>query len=164
MNLDEFKQKNRPVTPLSGPPGKDTPPTRPYPSYSDLLPTGYLINGYFDEKGNILPEAVIEWPLDIANKLAKTNIKASQLRNFFNEARAIQGQINAGKEFESVRGRILQFDAYAANALKKNNVPLLFKLFIEHNLKWAAKDKKSFISGFVFHYEKVIAYFPRTKD
>ena len=49
-------------------------------------------------------------------------------------------------------------DAYAADALKKGNVPQLFKRFIEENLKWAVKDQKNYLEGFVPHFESVVAY------
>ncbi len=39
--------------------------------------------------------------------------------------------------------------------------PPLFKQFIEHNLKWAAKDRKAFMNGFMPHFECVVAYFPK---
>lgn len=134
-------------------------PTRQWAS----LPPDYLRTGYFDGKGNILPEVVIDWPKDIAEKLAnaKPEMKPSQLRNFFSEARHIEGQLSAGKDFESLRGRILQLDSYAASAQTRGNAPPLFKEFIEQNVKWAAKDEKSFVQGFIPHFESVVAYFPK---
>lgn len=125
------------------------------------LPPQYLKNGYFDQKGNQLPEIIIEWPRHIAMELDHARMAPAQLRNFFSEARRIEGQLNAGQDFEALRARILQLDAYAANAVKKENAPPLFKQFIEENMKWAAKDKKSFLKGFIPHFESVVAYFPR---
>jgi hypothetical protein len=127
------------------------------------LPPDYLRNGYFDQKGNPLPEIIIEWPKDIATKLAnaRPEMKSAQLRNFFGEARHIEGQLSAGQDFESLRGRILQLDSYAASSQTRGNAPLLFKQFIEQNLKWAAKDRKSFMNGFIPHFECVVAYFPK---
>jgi len=127
------------------------------------LPPDYLKEGYFDGKGNILPEVIIDWPKDIAAKLAraKPEMKSAQLRNFFGEVRHIEGQLSAGKDFESLRGRILQLDSYAASAQTRGNAPPLFKEFIEQNVKWAAKDEKSFVEGFIPHFESVVAYFPK---
>jgi CRISPR/Cas system CSM-associated protein Csm2 small subunit len=127
------------------------------------LPANYLKNGYFDDKGNILAEVIIDWPRDIATKLAdaRPEMKAAQLRNFFNEARHIESQLSAGKDFASLRGRILQLDSYAASAQTRRNAPPLFKEFIEQNVKWAARDEKSFLKGFIPHFECVVAYFPK---
>jgi CRISPR/Cas system CSM-associated protein Csm2 small subunit len=166
MNLDEFKKKNQPASSASqqgGPPRKDLSPARQYPSPPDGLPAGYLASGYFDEKGNILPEVIIEWAKDIAQKLDQSRpiMNAAQLRKFFGEVRHIEGQLKSGKSFDSLRGRVLKLDAYASDALKKGNVPQLFKHFIEQNLKWAEKDPKNYLEGFVPHFESVVAYFPK---
>lgn len=144
------------------PPRGGSPPRGNFPPQQlPALPSGYLAKGYFDEKGNILTEVVIEWASAIAKQLDSAGLQPTQLRKFFTEARLIQGQFEAGKSFDSLRGRILKLDAYAADAIKKGNAPQLFKQFIEYNLKWAAKDKKSFLEGFLPHFENIVAYFPR---
>jgi len=139
------------------------PPRRGEMKQQPGLPEDYLKNGYFDENGNVLPEVIIAWPRDIATKLAnaRPEMKSAQLRNFFGEARRIEGQLSAGQDFAALQSRILQLDAYAANAVKKDNAPSLFKQFIEHNVKWARRDQKSFIKGFIPHFECVVAYFPK---
>lgn len=144
------------------PPRGGLPPTRrSFTRQAPSLPTDYLKDGYFDSKGDILPEVIIEWPRDIATKLDVAGIGSAQIRNFFGEARRIEGQLSSGQDFDTLRGRILQLDAYAASAQTRGNAPPLFKQFIEQNLKWAAKDKKSFLKGFVPHFECVVAYFPK---
>jgi len=145
----------------SEPRGRGIVPTRDWRQYTPGLPPGYLKNGYFDQNGNPLPEIIIEWPRHIAAQLSGARMAPAQLRNFFGEVRRIEGQLSAGQNFEALRGRILQLDAYAANAVKKDNAPLLFKQFIEQNLKWVVKDKKSFLRGFLPHFESVVAYFPK---
>lgn len=143
------------------PRGGEAPQARSLTQQRLGLPPNYLKNGYFDQNGNPLPEIIIEWPQHIAAQLDSARMAPSQLRNFFSEVRRIEGQLSAGQNFEALRGRILQLDAYAANAVKKDNAPLLFKQFIEQNSKWAAKDKKSFLKGFMPHFESVVAYFPK---
>lgn len=143
------------------PRGGGTPQTRSPAQQKTNLPPDYLQNGYFDQKGNLLREVIIEWPRHVAAQLDGARMAPAQLRNFFSEARRIEGQLSAGQDFEALRGHILQLDAYAANAVKKDNAPPLFKQFIEENLKWAVKDKKSFLKGFIPHFESVVAYFPR---
>lgn len=143
--------------------GGGHPPRRDEIRQAPGLPPNYLRNGYFDVEGNILSEVIIEWPKDIATKLAnaRPEMKSAQLRNFFGEARHIEGQLSAGQAFQSLRGRILQLDSYAASAQTRGNAPPLFKQFIEHNVRWAAKDEKSFLKGFIPHFESVVAYFPK---
>lgn len=141
-------------------------PSRPYrggapPRQAPGLPQGYLEKGYFDSGGNILPQAVVDWPRAIASSLDSGGLKTAQLRKFFDEARHVQGQLDAGTDFAALRGRILKLDAYAADAVKKGNAPPLFKQFIQQNLRWASKDEESFLEGFIPHFESVVAYFPK---
>jgi len=141
--------------------GGGPPPRRGEIQQAPGLPPGYLKNGYFDENGYILAEAIIEWPRYLASWLDSAGMASTQLRNFFREARLIEGQLEAGQNFEALRGRILQLDAFAANAVKRDNAPHLFKQFMEQNLKWATKDKKWFLKGFIPHFESIVAYFPK---
>jgi CRISPR/Cas system CSM-associated protein Csm2 small subunit len=141
--------------------GQASPQKRSPPQQEGGLPPRYLAAGYFDGRGNPLSEVIIDWPKQIAQQLERGGLAAAQLRNFFSEARHIEGQLAAGQGFAAVRPRILKLDAYAANAVKKGNAPKLFYDFIQHNLKWAATDEKSFLKGFVPHFESVVAYFPK---
>ncbi len=169
MNFDEFKKQNKPPNvPLQHPNPPQQPPRVPPPAAASQippggLPAGYLANGYFDEKGYILPQVVVNWPKDISQKLdsAYPSMNVSQLRKFFTEVRHIEGQLSVGKNFDSLKGRVLKLDAYAADARKKNGVPEIFKQFIEQNLKWAVRTEKDFVSGFVPHFESIVAYFPK---
>ena len=45
-----------------------------YPQ-QDELPVGYLQRGYFDEKGNLLPQVLEDWPQKIAQNLFHANPK-----------------------------------------------------------------------------------------
>ena len=127
------------------------------------LPSEYLKSGYFDEKGNVLPAVIIDWPKKLAQQFDEQRMAVAQLRNFFAEVRRIEKQLEAGTPFASLKARILKLDAYAEYAVNKHTSPRLFKQFIEANLKWAAKDRKSFSEGFVNHFESVVAYFPKIK-
>jgi len=152
-----YRHDRQRFPPRSGLPSSGRSFNQPTPG----LPSDYLKNGYFDGNGNLFPEVIIEWPRDIAKKLYNAGIGSAQLRNFFGEARRIEGQLSSGQDFDALRGRILQLDAYAASAQTRGNAPPLFKQFIEQNLKWAAKDRKSFTGGFIPHFECVVAYFPK---
>ena len=126
------------------------------------LPQDYLKRGYFDNADNLLPEVIVDWPKDIASKLA-SDMKTAQLRRFFDEARRIERKFTVVKDFSSLRPEILKLNAYAADAVKKNKAPLLFRDFIECNLRWASKDGRSYLKGFIPHFECVVAYFPETR-
>lgn len=146
-------QFNRPpLTSHTGPPHGD-----------QGLPPNYLKTGYFDEKGNVLPAVIIDWPREIASQLDKQGMTSAQLRNFFSEVRRIDKQLEAGTAFSSLKPRILKLDSYAEYSFNKKNCPKLFRQFIEANLKWAVKDRKHFSEGFVNHFESVVAYFPKVK-
>lgn len=146
-------QFNRPpITSHTGPPHSD-----------QGLPPDYLKTGYFDEKGNVLPAVIIDWPQTIALQLDRQKMTSTQLRNFFAEVRRIDKQLEAGAAFPSLKPRILKLDAYAEYSFNKTTSPKLFRQFIEANLKWAVKDRKSFSEGFVSHFESVVAYFPKVK-
>jgi CRISPR type III-A-associated protein Csm2 len=128
------------------------------------LPQGYLKDGYFDKNGNVLEEVVIQWPQQLAKSFfeSRPQLKAAQLRKFFQEVRRQEGRLASGIPFASVKTEIQKLDSHAQNALKKNNAPVLFRNFIEQNVKLAAKDEKSF-KAFVTHFECIVGYYPDTK-
>ena len=136
--------------------------TMRYPRQTPVpqLPKGYIENGYFDKNGYALAQLIIDWPKEIANNL-QYGMETAQLRRFFGEARRIERKIKAGVSFSSMVPDILRLEPYAADAVKKNKAPLLFRQFIEQNLKWARKDEKSFLKGFMPHFESIVAYFPK---
>jgi CRISPR type III-A-associated protein Csm2 len=138
------------------PPGREQ---RPPP-----LPQGYLANGYFDAAGNVLPEIIIDWAKDIADKLHAGRMTTGQLRRFFDEARRIELKLYQTDNFERVRPEILKLVAYANDAAKKNKAPQLFNDFMEQNIRWAALGKKEFRDGFMNHFECIVGFFPRTRD
>ncbi len=138
-------------------------PSRPAFSGQASLPQGYLQDGYFDKNGNTLDEVITLWPQQLAKVFHESipQLKTTQLRKFFQEVRHQQGRLTTGLPFESVRTEILKLDSYAANALKKNNAPILFRNFVGQNIRFATKDEKSF-KVFVTHFECIVGYYPET--
>ncbi len=130
------------------------------------LPPGYLQNGYFDSKGNIIGSLITEWAHDIATKLhnGSPRIGTAQLRKYFQEARRLQKKIEEGASFDAVRGDIQKLIPYSHEAVKKRKAPPLFEEFVNANMKWALRTRKDFIDGFVNHFECIVAYFPETRD
>jgi CRISPR type III-A-associated protein Csm2 len=137
---------------------------RPTFSSQSLLPPGYLKDGYFDNNGNIFEEVIIQWPQQLARDLhgSRPQLKTTQLRKFFQETRRQEGRLTSGIPFTTVKTEIQKLDSYAENALKKNNTPVLFRMFIGQNVKLATKDEKSF-RAFVNHFECIVGYYPETK-
>ena len=138
-------------------------PSRPAFSSQASLPQGYLSEGYFDKNGNILDEVIIQWPQQLAKVFfeSRPQLKANQLRNFFTFVREQQRRLASGVPFESVITEILKLDMLAQNSLKKGNAPALFGNFIGQNIRFAAKDEKSF-KVFVTHFECIVGYYPET--
>jgi CRISPR/Cas system CSM-associated protein Csm2 small subunit len=126
-------------------------------------PPDYLKAGYFDDKGNLLPSVVVEWPRQIATMFDAGGLQMAQLRRFFAEVRLIEGQLITGKDFSVLKPRILKLESYAFDSVKKGKAPQVFKEFFEKNIKWASANKKGFLVGFLNHFECVVAYFPKAK-
>lgn len=150
---------SQPGRPTFGP-GRDTfqPPAE--------LPSGYLAKGYFDEKGNCWPQVIQDWPRQISHSLdqSRPQMKTAQLRGrFFTEVRRLETKLKAGRNFDAIRPELLKIGAFAEQAVNKKKVPLLFKQFIDANLRLATKGEKEFTDGFVNHFECVVAYFPERK-
>jgi CRISPR type III-A-associated protein Csm2 len=127
------------------------------------LPDNYLAKGYFDANEHILPEVLLDWARDIAQKLA-IGMKTAQLRRFFAETRRIQRELKTVGDFQQVFPDILKLVAYACDSVKKQKAPPLFEEFMTENIKWASRGEKEFLIGFVNHFECVVGFFPKTRD
>ena len=123
------------------------------------LPPGYLQKGYFDAKGNLLPEVILDWSKEIARNLVAGRMTTSQLRGFFKEARSLETRLEAAEDFDIVRPGVLKLSVFAAQAFNKGKVPILFQQFIDTNVKLAARGEKEFMA-FVSHFECVVGFFP----
>ena len=74
------------------------------------LPSDYLQGGYFNKDGNVLPEVIQQWPEQLARAFLREGLKSTQLRRFFNRARAIEQQ---NLPFERLREDILSLNPHA---------------------------------------------------
>lgn len=130
------------------------------------LPAGYLQKGYFDEKGNILPQVIQDWPKTIADALfkAQPRMTSSQLRGaFFGEVRRQEKRLEVIRDFDAIRPDLLKLGVFATNRKNKKKVPPLFEEFITANLRWASRSEKDFKQGFVNHFECVVGYYPEVR-
>ena len=119
------------------------------------LPPGYLQGGYFDKEGNVLPEVIQEWPEQLARTLLREGLKSTQLRRFFNRARAIEQQ---NLPFERLREEIISLKPIAAASVGRKTAPDVFKVFIDRNVDLAINSLESFSRGFLTHFQSVVAY------
>ncbi len=131
------------------------------------LPANYLKDGYFDGE-NLREELINVQPLQIAEAFAAMRLTTGQLRRFYAHARFASQQLEGGADFAAVRPAILEMVAHAAGTVGRANGNgnlnyELFLDFIKANVEWAAKDRKSFMEGFVPHFQCIVAYFTYLK-
>ena len=119
------------------------------------LPSDYLQGGYFNKDGNVLPEVIQQWPEQLARAFLREGLKSTQLRRFFNRARAIEQQ---NLPFERLREDILSLKPIAAASVGRGTAPDIFKVFIDMNVDLAIDSSKSFSRGFLTHFQSVVAY------
>lgn len=122
-----------------------------------------LKNGYYDENGNLRNELIVDEADKLGEILAvKDRLSKSQLRNFFNEVKALDAKIERDN-FDENLPYILMLKAKASYAYKggrNSNIPKSFKEFIETNIDLIEekRDIETF-RGFVNFFETVVAYF-----
>ncbi|HPD61185.1 MAG TPA: type III-A CRISPR-associated protein Csm2 [Thermodesulfobacteriota bacterium] len=128
---------------------------------SSEVPAEFLLETYFDEKGNFLREVFIGLPEILAKRFAGSGLSTKQLRDFhllITRARnkAFLQEINVAKPilWECERNVFYQ--------LKRNAIPPNFARFLEHHLRLAEKNQ-NMLDGFCQHLESIIAYFPKEK-
>lgn len=143
----------------SGPPR----PPQPAPPPSPGLGPNYLAKGYFDPKGNLWPELIVEEAKRVAKVIGQrqgqAELKSAQLRRFYGKARNIEQKLDSGQPFEGLKAEILAILPIAANTVARGNAPEAFKDFIERNTRLAAKDEAHFRKGFLVHFQSVVAFF-----
>jgi len=123
------------------------------------LPKGYLDGGYFDDKGSVRKELIIDWAEQLARTFKDNGLYPSAMRNFFNKARAIESSPDFEKNFSNLREQVYAFVPLAAYQVGRKVVPECFGKFIEKNVSLATKDPTSYSRGFVQHFKCVLAYF-----
>ena len=124
------------------------------------LPPGYLAKGYFDEKGNVFPEVIEKWPLELANAFlkGKPKLNTAQLRRFYNKVRDIKEKLDAKQPFDTLKEQIYALGPLAAAAVGRETAPPLFKEFIDRNIPHAVKSEAHFTRGFILHFQGIVAY------
>ncbi len=124
------------------------------------LPQGYLANGYFDENGNLYPEVIQKWPMEIARafRQSRPQLNTTQLRRFFNKVCDIKLRLDAGQSFDSLKEQIYTLGPMAAASVGRETAPQIFKDFIDQNVQLATQSSNHLRRGFKTHFESIIAY------
>jgi|YelNatPaOPRAMG01_1025707.scaffolds.fasta_scaffold35777_4 CRISPR type III-A-associated protein Csm2 len=112
---------------------------------------------YFDNDGILK----CEYLTDLAEKWAKVfgerRLTTHQLRAFYGHAKRQQAAIEAGRSFREIYPEICKLKAFAAERADKEKIPIEFKEFICRNVD-KATDQKAFLSGFMEHFQAIVAY------
>lgn len=122
----------------------------------------YLSEGYFEQKGDkryLRPAVLDSLAIDAAKALGNAGMKSAQLRRFFNKARGIESRLNRDSDFEAIKADIYGFKRDVAYQVGRKIVPEAFQQFINRNVELATVDAESFRTGFLQHFESVVAYF-----
>ena len=125
------------------------------------LPADYLKSGYFDSNGNVRPELITSLAEEVARTLtqnASPPMASTQLRRFYNKARSFKDLLDAGASFPSIVSRIRELERDAVYSVGRELAPPVFKEFMERNVRLAEKGRKEFESGFLQHFQSVVAY------
>ncbi|MDY6833112.1 MAG: type III-A CRISPR-associated protein Csm2 [Thermodesulfobacteriota bacterium] len=146
------------------------------PSYGGQSPTAQLptpvpLNYYSDpDKKQPRADLLDDYAREIADRLVpiknkddKENLKATQMRRFYDELKAIERKIMSGKDlqeqqanFERDRALIVMFKAKAVYAEKRKVAPRAFTQFIFDHVA-SIKDLADF-KGFLKVFEAVVAF------
>lgn len=124
------------------------------------IPINYLKDGYFD-KNNCLHENLLTTTAEqIASAFSCSypKLKNHQLRRFYQHARAAENRLNMTHDWPCVNGDIKKLKAFVAEAKGKGKVSEVFYEFININID-NIKDEKSFLQGFLEHFQAIVAYF-----
>jgi CRISPR-associated protein Csm2 len=121
------------------------------------LPPGYP--DYFDEDGVLRTEYVTTLAESIAKELgySRPRMTMHQLRAFYNHVKRLENAVNNKRPFAEVVPEISKLKPIASERESKEKIPESFKEFIDRNVD-KSKDEKSFLNGFVEHFQAVVAY------
>lgn len=124
--------------------------------------------GYYDKKNNFRKDLILTEADSIGKLLAqgekkKNKLSSSQLRNFYNEVKALDARINE-ENFESNLPLIFMLKSKASYAYRGggrgHKIPKSFYSFMNTNID-IIKTSPSFktFKGFVTFFETVVGYF-----
>jgi len=124
------------------------------------IPDNYLKDGYFDQNNCLYEELLTTIADQIASAFSSSypKLKNHQLRRFYQHARAAENRLKMTHDWPCVNVDIKKLKAFVAEAKGKGKVSEVFYEFINMNLD-NIKDEKSFLQGFLEHFQAIVAYF-----
>lgn len=122
------------------------------------LPSNYLKDGYFDEKGHLREGIFKDDAKEIARILAP-KMSSTSFRVFYNKLKAIETKYKvSNNNFDIIKPDLYAFERDVTLQVNRGVVPEEFRKFIIKNADLAAKGDKEF-KGFAEHFLSVLAYF-----
>jgi CRISPR type III-A-associated protein Csm2 len=136
---------------------KKWPPKKSGASTGAFFEEGYP--DYFDTDGLLKPEFVNEKAEEIARRLGdeRPKMTMSQLRAFYGHVKLQEGALASGRDFKEVLLEVKKLKPFASERAHKEKVPKYFEDFITRNVD-KVKDERTFLKGFVEHFQAVVAY------
>lgn len=120
-----------------------------------------LKKGYFNEKGYLKDEFVIQYPKKLAELFTMNDKKNkhSQIRQFFEVCMRIDGVYKLRKDFDYVKSELYKLIPRAYESKQKEKTSEEFYRFIETNIEQALISEKYFTDGFIHHFQSLICYY-----
>ncbi len=122
---------------------------RDYPDYP----------AYFDDTGvlrcDYLTKLAKEWARTFG--AAKPKLTTHQLRAFYQHVKRQQAAVKNGRPFREVLVEICKLKPFARERAEKETIPAEFEEFVSLNVD-KVKDQKTFLEGFVEHFQAIVAY------
>lgn len=127
-------------------------------SFRKRLNDGYLRDGYFDSKGNIRREIIIDFPQQMAYLLSSNRMGSAALRRFFTRIKAIERHAEQSPDFDRIKPELYNLQSAVRYSRGRNIVPKEFVQFIDSNVELASQGQEH-LKAFIKHFESVIAFF-----
>jgi CRISPR type III-A-associated protein Csm2 len=127
-------------------------------SRSPAFPDGYP--DYFDADGNLKCEYVTDLAQTIAAHLGQERqpqMTTHQLRAFYSHVKRLESSMSSDRPFKEIYPDICKLKPFAEERSAKGKIPRYFVEFICRNVDKAI-DQKSFQSGFIEHFQALVAY------
>lgn len=88
---------------------------------------------------------------------ARPKMTMHQLRGFYQHVKLQEGALKSGRPFAHVLVELTKLKPIARERTAKGKIPECFEQFIVRNVD-KVKDRDAFLSGFVEHFQAVVAY------
>ncbi|WP_051775151.1 type III-A CRISPR-associated protein Csm2 [Paenibacillus tyrfis] len=127
-----------------------------------MWPERYLVDGYYDEKGQLRREIIVEHAKQVADMLAERGLTSASMRRFYSKVLGVTNKFRTLGNFDMVRPQIDKLEADVAYAVKRGVVPPAFETFIQKNVRLATVSQQGLL-GFFQHFQSVVAFSPNTE-